>query len=458
VRKTLHATSILFIFLTMAIFPVLSWADQSSTDYLISVNVLSNGVGNTSSADRLLSSTIGQSSATGASISDDYKNYAGFWYDTEYDSRPPTIINVTSLTANGAYSIGTDINITLNFSESVSSSGLTINLNSGASITTDSLNNVTSYSGTYRVVAGETSVNLSVSSIIGTITDAASNSTTDPSIPVGQNIGDSKHIIIDTIAPTSNASPRGGTYTSEQSVTLTCNDGAGSGCGNIYYTTNGFDPTKESSVYIATITISTNTTLKFFAVDLAGNSEDIKAESYIIQSALPLAITTTSLPSGDLDLVYSGTLAATGGVLPYSWSISSGNLPNGLTLNSSTGSISGTPTETGIFDFTGRVTDANSSNAYKNLSITVLSYPVRISSPRTYYLNIQNAYDACFTGNVIQIGATDFTEDLYCDRDLSIILKGGYDSNYSNNSSYTIINGTLTISNGTVIVDRLIIK
>jgi hypothetical protein len=127
-------------------------------------------------------------------------------------------------------------------------------------------------------------------------------------------------------------------------------------------------------------------------------------------------------------------------------------------LNSSTGAISGTPTETGIFDLTGQVTDSNSSNAYKNLSITVLSYPVRIGSPLTYYLSIQDAYDSCFNGNIIQIGATEFNEDLYCDKDVSIVLKGGYDFNYAHNSSYTIINGTLTITHGTVKIENLIIK
>ena len=174
--------------------------------------------------------------------------------------------------------------------------------------------------------------------------------------------------------------------------------------------------------------------------------------------AEPLTTTTSSLPSGHLDFAYSETLTATGGVLSYSWSISSGNLPSGVTLNSSTGTISGTPTATGIFDFTGQVTDANASSAYKNLSITVRSYPVRITSPPSYYFNIQNAYDACFNGNIIQLGATEFIEDLYLDKNVSIVLKGGYDSNYSNNSSYTAVKGKLTITHGTVEVEKLIIQ
>src|SRR5580704_2627574 len=55
-----------------------------------------------------------------------------------------------------------------------------------------------------------------------------------------------------------------------------------------------------------------------------------------------LAVTTSSLPNGQLGVAYSATLAATGGTTPYTWSTTS-TLPAGLTL-ASTGVISGTPT------------------------------------------------------------------------------------------------------------------
>ncbi|MHC4714723.1 MAG: Ig domain-containing protein, partial [Planctomycetota bacterium] len=60
-----------------------------------------------------------------------------------------------------------------------------------------------------------------------------------------------------------------------------------------------------------------------------------------------------------MDVAYSETLAATGGVTPYSWSIVSGSLPTGLSLNSGTGEISGTPTTGGTSNFTVRATDSN---------------------------------------------------------------------------------------------------
>ncbi|MHC4714188.1 MAG: putative Ig domain-containing protein [Planctomycetota bacterium] len=58
-------------------------------------------------------------------------------------------------------------------------------------------------------------------------------------------------------------------------------------------------------------------------------------------------MTTASLADGQIGVAYSQTLGATGGVTPYSWSIVSGSLPAGLSLNSSTGEISGTPTTGG---------------------------------------------------------------------------------------------------------------
>ncbi|MDD5772675.1 MAG: putative Ig domain-containing protein [bacterium] len=85
----------------------------------------------------------------------------------------------------------------------------------------------------------------------------------------------------------------------------------------------------------------------------------------------PLSITTVSpLPSGTLGTSYSRRLSASGGVSPYSWSLTAGNLPNGLVL-SGTGLISGTPTATGTFNFTVQVMDSVGTTATKGFSLTV---------------------------------------------------------------------------------------
>jgi hypothetical protein len=83
-----------------------------------------------------------------------------------------------------------------------------------------------------------------------------------------------------------------------------------------------------------------------------------------------LVITTTSLPAGTVGTAYTATtLAATGGTPPYTWSFS-GALPTGLTL-SAAGSLTGTPTAAGTFNFTIQVVDAAKATATQSFTITI---------------------------------------------------------------------------------------
>jgi hypothetical protein len=88
-----------------------------------------------------------------------------------------------------------------------------------------------------------------------------------------------------------------------------------------------------------------------------------------------LTITTTSLPSGTMGQAYSAQVAVSGGTTPYTWSITSGQLAAGLSLNSTTGAITGTPTEAETSSFTVEVEDSSSpvQTTTANLSITVSS-------------------------------------------------------------------------------------
>ena len=87
-----------------------------------------------------------------------------------------------------------------------------------------------------------------------------------------------------------------------------------------------------------------------------------------IQGTAPPGITTTSLDGGTEDAPYSATINATGS--PTSWKVTDGSLPPGLTLDESTGLISGTPTAQGTSDFT--VTAANNGGSdSEQLSITI---------------------------------------------------------------------------------------
>lgn len=80
----------------------------------------------------------------------------------------------------------------------------------------------------------------------------------------------------------------------------------------------------------------------------------------------PLTITTTSLPAANAGVAYSATINISGGVPPYTCSVSVGALPAGLTLGTtgvSSCPISGTPTADGSFTFTIQVVDSLSAGA-----------------------------------------------------------------------------------------------
>lgn len=83
-------------------------------------------------------------------------------------------------------------------------------------------------------------------------------------------------------------------------------------------------------------------------------------------------ITTTSpLPSATVGVAYTKTLAASGGTGPYTWAITSGALPAGLSLAGATGIISGTPTIHDVASSTIQVTDANGHTGAKAFSLFV---------------------------------------------------------------------------------------
>jgi hypothetical protein len=71
----------------------------------------------------------------------------------------------------------------------------------------------------------------------------------------------------------------------------------------------------------------------------------------------PLAVQTAALPTGAVGVRYSASLQAVAGVTPYTWSVSSGVLPPGLSL-SSAGAITGTPTRAGATTFTVQAVDS----------------------------------------------------------------------------------------------------
>jgi hypothetical protein len=124
------------------------------------------------------------------------------------DRTAPTVASVTSTTANGNYPAGATIDVTVNFSEPVTLSGgnLTVNLDSGGTVTITPFSNATSASGIYTVGVGQNSPDLDSNSPLvlaggATLQDSVGNTAT-LTIPAGQSLANLKNIVVDTTAPT----------------------------------------------------------------------------------------------------------------------------------------------------------------------------------------------------------------------------------------------------------------
>ncbi|HEY6064849.1 MAG TPA: choice-of-anchor L domain-containing protein, partial [Thermoanaerobaculia bacterium] len=101
-----------------------------------------------------------------------------------------------------------------------------------------------------------------------------------------------------------------------------------------------------------------------------------------------LAISPSVLFEGFVGVAYNRTLHGVGGFAPYTFSVTSGALPPGLSLSSS-GVISGTPTAAGSFTFRIRVADSSGCSASQNYTVTISCPPV-VLSPATLPSASQN--------------------------------------------------------------------
>ena len=149
----------------------------------------------------------------------------------------------------------------------------------------------------------------------------------------------------------------------------------------------------------------------------AGTSSTTGAANFglaAIASGTPAITTTSPLTSGVVGTAYSQTFTGTGGTSPYTWSVSGGTLPTGLTL-SSAGVLGGTPTTTGTFSFTVRITDslsATSTTAFTaTIYLTTSANGINIPSPTstTTYNVADGANTVAVPENMVYVPAGSFT-------------------------------------------------
>jgi hypothetical protein len=119
--------------------------------------------------------------------------------------------------------------------------------------------------------------------------------------------------------------------------------------------------------------VPSSSTPSTFMLQVTDSASVTATKQFTLTVAQALAITTTSLPSGAVGTPYSVVLSALGGTPPYTFTITAGALPSGLSLSASAGLIYGTPVSSGTFTFTVQVRDINLVSASQQFNLTVVA-------------------------------------------------------------------------------------
>ena len=181
------------------------------------------------------------------------------------------------------------------------------------------------------------------------------------------------------VAPSITAQPQNAAVAAGQTATFTV---TAAGTAPLLYQWRR-SGTAIAGAMAASYTTATTTTADngaTFSVVVTNSAGAASSNNAVLAVNQPLAITATSLPNGVVQSPYSATLQATGGQTPYAWAIQSGQLPAGLAMSASSGTITGTPTAAGSAAFTLSVQDASGARATLAASITI-SATVGSSSP-----------------------------------------------------------------------------
>jgi PKD repeat protein len=210
---------------------------------------------------------------------------------------------------------------------------------------------------------------------------------------------------IDTEAPTVAANLTSGTYNNTQTVTLNASDNLDSSP-EIHYTTNGDTPTSNSTLYTGPISIKSTTTLKFIAIDDAGNVSGVRTEIYTIEQA-PVARFTGTPISGTLQVAFTDT--STGNITSYAW-----DFQNDGTVDSNLQNPTYTYTTPGVYTVCLTVRGPGGGNSMVYMDYVNVNYPAPVAeftaNPNNGTAPLNVTFTDASTGNITSY-AWDFQND-----------------------------------------------
>ena len=135
----------------------------------------------------------------------------------------------------------------------------------------------------------------------------------------------------------------------------------------------GLSLNSSTGVISGTPTAAGLTNLTFTVTDYSYPTAQTASVSLPLRIWNVLSIATTSIPAGLQKTAFNASLSGIGGATPHSWSIASGTLPQGISLESTTAALAGTPTNCGSFPITVRLTDSATvpKSVDKPLALTI---------------------------------------------------------------------------------------
>src|SRR5689334_12998897 len=111
-------------------------------------------------------------------------------------------------------------------------------------------------------------------------------------------------------------------------------------------------------------------------------------------SSAAVNIMTLTLSNGQVGAAYNQSIAASGGPKPLTWTVISGSLPAGVSLDRATGVLSGTPTTAGTSTFTVRVNDANNGADTQTYTIAIAPPPLVVNASSLPGATLGSPYSA----------------------------------------------------------------